>query len=125
LNPITATRNNITQIIDCVNREYGGLSDIRGTRNYDELKAKSNFTSIESTNDGFRKLRLLTEFRNRWNKIDQRYADELYRNWLLFRMEDWSKLEFERNIIICTPTMTFATAKERVLIVIKSIQDKS
>ena len=44
-----STRNNIIQIIDCVNREYRGLSDVRGTRNYDEMKAKSNFTSIEST----------------------------------------------------------------------------
>ena len=39
-------------------------------------------------------------------------------------MEDWSKLDFERNIIIGTPAMTFAVAKARVLTVIKSIQDK-
>jgi hypothetical protein len=92
LNPITATRNNITQIIDCVNREYGGLNDVKDTRNYDEMTAISNFTRIESTNDGFRKLRLLIELRNSWNKVAQRYEDELYRNWLIFRMEDWSKL---------------------------------
>ena len=33
-------------------------------------------------------------------------------NWLLLRMEDWPKLEFERNIIIGAPVMTFGTAKE-------------
>jgi hypothetical protein len=39
-------------------------------------------------------------------------------------MEDWPKLDFERNIIIGTPDMKFATAKARVLTLIKSIQDK-
>ena len=39
-------------------------------------------------------------------------------------MEDWPKFEFERNIIIGPTEMTFKTAKERVLIVIKSTQDK-
>ena len=125
LNLVTASRNNITQNFDWVNREYGGWSDARGTRNYDEMKAIPNFTSFESTNNGFKKLRLLTEERNGWNNIAQRYEDGFYRNWLLLRMEDWPKLEFERNIIIGTPAMTFATAKERVLIVIESIRDKS
>ena len=99
LNLVAASRTNITNIIDWVVREYGGWSDARGTRNYDEMKAIPNFTSIESTNDGFTKLRLLTEERNGWNDVAQRYEDRFYRNWLLLRMEDWPKLEFERSII--------------------------
>ena len=88
------------------------------------MKAINNFTSIETTNEGFKRLKMLTEERNNWNNAAQRYEDGFYRNWLLLRMEDWPKLEFERNIIIGTPDMTFATAKARVLTVIKSIQDK-
>ena len=88
------------------------------------MKSIGNFTSIESTNEGFKKLKLLTEERNGWNDPTQVYTDAFYRNWLLLRMEDWSKLDFERNIIIGTPAMTFAVAKARVLTVIKSIQDK-
>ena len=107
LNLVSASRTDIIYIIDWVEREYEGWSDSRGTRNYDEMKAIHNFTSIENTNDGFKKLRLLTEERNVWNNIAQRYEDGFYRNWLLLRMEDLPNLEFERNIIIGTPAMTF------------------
>ena len=69
LNLLAASRTNITNIIDWVDREYGGWSDARGTRNYDEMKAIPHFTPIESTNDGFKTLRLLTEERNGWNNM--------------------------------------------------------
>ena len=53
LNIKIATRLNIQIIIDWINVEYGGWNDARGTRNYDEMKQIPNFTSIESTNEGF------------------------------------------------------------------------
>ena len=51
LNLITASKANIMLIIEWINTEYGGWSDSRGTRNYDEMKSIPNFTSIESTNN--------------------------------------------------------------------------
>ena len=119
-----ATRQNIYRIIDWLNQEYGGWSDARGTRNYDEMLRIPNFTSIETTNEGFRKLKLLTDERNGWRDPNQRYTDAFYKNWLLLRMEDWPKLDFERNLIQGAPHMPFAAAKVRVLAVIKAVQDK-
>ena len=124
LNLTEASRTNIERIIDWINYQYGGWSDSRGTRNYDEMKSIPNFTSVESTNEGFRKLKLLIEERNGWRDQSQRYTDAFYKNWLLLRMEDWPKLEFERNIIQGAPNMPFAVAKSRVLEVIKLIQEK-
>ena len=64
LNLTTATKDNILRIIHWMNQEYGGWSDSRGTRNYDEMNSIPNFTSVETTNEGFRKLKLLVEERN-------------------------------------------------------------
>ena len=44
--------------------------------------------------------------------------------WFLSKLEDWPKLDFERNVIEGTPDMIFTTAKTKVLEVIKSIQEK-
>ena len=124
LNLTNATRTNINNIINWTNNKYGGWSDSRGTRNYDEMKSIGNFTTVENTNDGLRKLKLLTNERNGWQDATQRYSDDFYKNWMILRMEDWPKLDFHRNIIIGTPNMTFAQAKTGLLTVIKSIQDK-
>ena len=47
-----STKANIQLIIDWIDVEYGGWNDLRGTRNYDEMKRIPNFTCIESTNAG-------------------------------------------------------------------------
>ena len=97
---------------------------MRGTRNYDEIKAIPNFKSIESTHEGLRKLKLLRDERIRWNDPTQLYSDAFYKNWLLLRMENWDKLDFERNIIECSKTLTFAQAKVRVNAALQKIQEK-
>ena len=94
-----ASKENITLIIEWLNNEYGNWSDIRGTRNYDEMKAIPYFKSIESTHEGLRKLKLLRDERMSWNEPIQLFSDAFYKNWLLLRMENWDKLDFERNII--------------------------
>ncbi len=75
--------------LNLITARYGGWSDARGNRNYDEIKAIPNFTSSESNNYGFKKLSLVTEERNGWNNAAQRYENSFYRNWLLLRMV-WS-----------------------------------
>ena len=51
LDLVKVSRRNITRIIEWLTTEYGGWSDARGTRNYDDMKAIKNITSIEITSD--------------------------------------------------------------------------
>ena len=67
LDLVVVSRRNIKRIIEWVTTEYGGWSDARGTRNYDEMKEIKNFTFIETTNEGFKRLKMLTEEGNNWN----------------------------------------------------------
>jgi hypothetical protein len=65
INLTNATKRNINNIINWTNTEYGGWSDARGTRNYDEMKSIGNFTSIETTNEGFKKVEV-TDRGKKW-----------------------------------------------------------
>ena len=121
----TPTRLNIRLIIVWINLEYGSWNDARGTRNYDEMKLIQNFTSTESTTEGLRRMKVLTEERTEWRDPRQIYPDSFYKQWLILRMKDWPPLSYERNVMIGDDTMTFAESVIRLLRVVKQLQEES
>ena len=88
------------------------------------MKAIPNFTSIETTNEGLRKLQLLIDERTGWGNPTQIYSDEFYLNCLTLRMENCNKLDFAKNVIQVAAATTFAEAKATLHKTIKLIQDK-
>ena len=97
-----STKANIQLIIDYIDVEYGGWSDLRRTRNYDEMKRIANFTSIESTNAGLDRLQLLIEERISWRDATQLYTDKFHESWLPLRMKNWGQLSLGRNVFVVT-----------------------
>ena len=118
-------RNHINIIINWINVEYGIWNDARGTRNYDEMKLIPIFTSIESTTEGLRRMKILTEERTEWRDVRQLYPDSFYKQWLILRMKDWAPLNYERNVIIGNDAMTFAESATRLLRAIKQLQEEA
>ena len=76
-------------IAECVHKGSDGSTRSHRFESDHSGKNQYNFTTIESNNDGFKKLILLTKERNCWNNAAQRYENSFYRNWFLLRLEDW------------------------------------
>ena len=88
------------------------------------MKLIPNFTSTESTTEGLRRMKILTEERTEWRDARQIYPDSFYKQWLILRMRDWAPLNYERNVIIGDDAMTFAESVTRLPRAIKQLQEE-
>ena len=68
-----------SQQIKRSNRLYKGCESLSHESDHSG-KNQYNLTTIESNNDGLKKLILLTKERSCWNNAAQRYENSFYRN---------------------------------------------
>ena len=111
----TANRRNLEVLRGELIRRFAGWTDSKGEANFDAMKKIGNITSVESCDDCFYKLSILTQERASWNNPDQLYPDSFYRTWLLKRIADWKLLQGIWSGMKLDDDVSFAAGKDAVI----------
>ena len=87
--PWAGSRPSIRRVTAVLEQLYGGWTDIKGQRNFNEMTIIPDFTSVQTVQSGLLKIDALRLERDGWGHAPAIYDDAFYRIWLLKRMRAW------------------------------------
>ena len=120
----TASRKNILALEEACHQEYGKWTPARGKRNYMAQLQLPNFTSPEHVQQGFIKLKVLKEERERWQDVNQQYPDGHYRAILISKIQDWDVFSYLRNVISDNLALTSVEIQTKILKLMKDLREQ-
>ena len=103
---------------DACHQEYGKWTPARCKRNY-----VPNFTSPEHVQQGFIKLKVLKEERERWQDVNQQYPGH-YRTILISKIQDWDVFSYLRNVISDNLALTSVEIQTKILKLMKDLREQ-
>ena len=114
----------ILALEEACHQEYGKWTPARGKRNYMAQLQLPNFTLPEHVQQGFIKLKVLKEERERWQDVNQQYPDGHYRAILISKIQDWDVFSYLRNVISDNLALTSVEIQTKILKLMKDLREQ-
>ena len=121
--PWAGSRPSIRRVTAVLEQLYGGWTDIKGQRNFNEMTIIPDFTSVQTVQSGLLKIDALRLERDGWGHAPAIYDDAFYRIWLLKRMRAWPVLSILRTSLVREAALTFAQCRIQLSAVLTDEQE--